>query len=108
VTDTATNKVYSFHATGLNTNDYYASVGSLKAFGQVDPTTGAFTPLLSAKNAPDVNFASPHGVSFTADPALLANYIASSFAPTAAWHSGNVIADAHAETLVLAQPTHPG
>jgi hypothetical protein len=39
LTDAATNKVYSFHATGLNTNDYYASVGSLKAFGQVDPTT---------------------------------------------------------------------
>jgi hypothetical protein len=69
LTDTATNKVYSFHATGLNTNDYYASVGSLKAFGQVDPTTGAFTPLLSADNAPGFNFSSPHGVSFTADPA---------------------------------------
>jgi hypothetical protein len=69
LTDTATNKVYSFHATGLNTNDYYASVGSLKAFGQVDPATGAFTPLLSADNAPGFNFSSPHGVSFTADPA---------------------------------------
>ena len=68
LTDTATNKVYSFHATGLNTNDYYASVGSLKAFGQVDPTTGAFTPLLSADNAPGFNFSSPHGVSFVADP----------------------------------------
>jgi hypothetical protein len=69
LTDTATNKVYSFHATGLNTSDYYASVGSLKAFGQVDPTTGAFTPLLSADNAPGFNFSSPHGVSFVADPA---------------------------------------
>jgi hypothetical protein len=69
LTDTATNKVYSFHATGLNPDDYYASVGSLKAFGQVDPTTGAFTPLLSADNAPGFNFSSPHGVSFTADPA---------------------------------------
>jgi hypothetical protein len=69
LTDTATNKVFTFHATGLNPNDYYASVGSLHAFGQVDPTTGAFTPLLSADNAPGFNFSSPHGVSFTADPA---------------------------------------
>ncbi len=59
LTDTATNTVYSFHASGLNPNDYYASVGSLKAFGQVDPTTGAFTPLLSADNAPGFNFCSP-------------------------------------------------
>jgi predicted secreted protein len=69
LTDTATNKVFSFHATGLNPHDYYASVGSLHAFGQVDPATGAFTPLLSADNAPGFNFSSPHGVSFTADPA---------------------------------------
>jgi hypothetical protein len=68
LTDTATDKVFTFHATGLNPNDYYASVGSLHAFGQVDPTTGAFTPLLSADNAPGFNFSSPHGVSFTADP----------------------------------------
>ncbi|SIO63173.1 hypothetical protein SAMN05443247_09613 [Bradyrhizobium erythrophlei] len=68
LTDTATNKVFSFHATDLNPNDYYASVGSLHAFGQVDPTTGIFTPLLSADNAPGFNFSSPHGVSFTADP----------------------------------------
>ncbi|RFB81394.1 hypothetical protein [Methylovirgula sp. 4M-Z18] len=67
LTDTATGKVYSFHATGLNPNDYYASVGSLKAFGQVDPTTGAFTPLLSATNAPGMDFSSPHGVTFIPD-----------------------------------------
>src|SRR5258708_23320484 len=67
LTDTKTNKVYSFHATGLNTNDYYASVGSLKAFGQVDPATGVFTPLVTAANAGDINFASPHGVVFMPD-----------------------------------------
>jgi predicted secreted protein len=120
LTDTATNKVYSFHATGLNTNDYYASVGSLKAFGQVDPSTGAFTPLLSADNAPGINFSSPHGVSFTADPApmarattgahasqvaLLNNYMAASFAsPGPA--GGNVIADAHTPSPILANPHH--
>src|SRR6202040_3750019 len=90
LSDTATNTVYSFPATGLNTNDYFASVGSLKAFGQVDPTTGAFTPLLSADNAPGFNRSSPHGVSFTADPpqataslanqtSAFANLISSSF-----------------------------
>jgi predicted secreted protein len=67
LTDTKTNKVYSFHATGLNTNDYYASIGSLKAFGQVDPATGVFTPLLTAANASDMNFAAPHGVVFVPD-----------------------------------------
>ncbi|WP_426418342.1 hypothetical protein [Bradyrhizobium genosp. A] len=68
LTDTATNKVYSFHVTGLNPNDYYASVGSLHAFGQIDPATGLFTALLSADNAPGFSFSSPHGVTFTADP----------------------------------------
>ena len=61
-------KYYTFHATGLNVNDYYASVGSLHAFGQVDPTTGAFSSLLSANNAPGFSFSSPHGVVFIADP----------------------------------------
>jgi predicted secreted protein len=113
LTDTATNKVYSFHATGLNTNDYYASVGSLKAFGQVDPTTGAFTALLSADNAPGFNFSSPHGVSFTADPpqataslasqtSAFANLISSSFATPAGHIGGSVIADAQTQHPNLA------
>ena len=127
LTDTATNKVYSFHATGLNTNDYYASVGGLKAFGQVDPTTGAFTPLLSADNAPGFNFSSPHGISFVADPApavagkdgkpnlpvasiadqasKLSQFI-SSFATAPGEVGGNVIADAHVQHPVMANP-HP-
>jgi len=115
LTDTATNKVYSFHATGLNTNDYYASVGSLKAFGQVDPTTGAFKALLSADNAPGFNFSSPHGVSFTADPpqataslanqtSAFANLISSSFATPAGHIGGNVIADAQTQHPNLAVP----
>ena len=125
LTDTATNKVFSFHATGLNTNDYYASVGSLKAFGQVDPTTGAFTPLFSADNAPGFNFSSPHGVSFVADPTPMAadkegkhdlltsyanqasafgNFIASSFTAGQGESRGNVIADAHVQVPVLAIP----
>src|SRR3984893_12518402 len=62
LTDTAGNTVYSFHATGLNTNDYYASVSSLGGFGQVDPTTGIFTPLVTGPN-----FASAHGLVFVPD-----------------------------------------
>jgi hypothetical protein len=129
LTDTATNKVYSFHATGLNTNDYYASVGSLKAFGQVDPTTGAFTPLLSADNAPGFNFSSPHGVSFVADPtpavadkggkhdlmASLTGQVSifgqaiASFAPASGEGGGShVIADAHVQNPVLAIPHSHG
>jgi hypothetical protein len=129
LTDTATNKVYSFHATGLNPNDYYASVGSLNAFGQVDPTTGAFTPLLSADNAPGFNFSSPHGVSFVADPApgtadkadkhdrhdwlaslanqtsVFSHFMSSSFAVGAGIGGGSVIADPHeTRTAVLAIP----
>jgi hypothetical protein len=125
LTDTATNKVYSFHATGLNTSDYYASVGSLKAFGQVDPTTGAFTPLLSADNAPGFNFSSPHGVSFVADPtpavadkdgkhdlmasftdhASIFSHAIASFATASGEGGGsNVIADAHVQNPVLAIP----
>jgi predicted secreted protein len=133
LTDTATNKVYSFHATGLNPNDYHASVGSLKAFGQVDPTTGAFTPLLSADNAPGFNFSSPHGVTFTADPAPVAagkddhddhkgthdqmasyanqaaafsNSIASFLTEGHGETGGNVIADPHTHTPPLAVPQH--
>jgi predicted secreted protein len=123
LTDTATNKVYSFHATGLNTNDYYASVGSLKAFGQVDPTTGAFTALLSADNAPGFNFSSPHGISFTADPppevadkggkamasltdqaSMLSHAMASSFTTPPGQVGGLVIADAHNQHQNLAIP----
>jgi hypothetical protein len=127
LTDTATDKVYSFHATGLNTDDYYASVGSLKAFGQVDPTTGAFTPLLSADNAPGFNFSAPHGVSFTPDQApavadktggangdgyarqamLLANYIAGSFPPPAN-DGGKMVADSEAQNPMLAAPHNHG
>ena len=122
LTDTATNEVISFHATGLNPNDYYASVGSLHAFGQVDPTTGLFTPLLSADNAPGFNFSSPHGVSFTVDPAqvasksTLSNSLASqasafssmigAFGASPASGGNSVIADAQAQNPPLLPPRH--
>ena len=98
LTDTATNKVFSFHATGLNPDDFYASVGSLKAFGQVDPHTGTFTPLLSADNAPGFNFSSPHGVSFTPDP---------SPAPVAADHGGPWVSAA-GDGFAFAGGSHSG
>jgi hypothetical protein len=65
--DTNDNRVLSFHVAGLNPNDYYASVGSLQAFGQVDPTTGAFTPIVTNQNAPGFSFNGPHGLTFVPD-----------------------------------------
>jgi hypothetical protein len=65
LSDTTDNRVLTFHATGLNPNDYYASIGN--AFGQVDPTTGHFTALITAANAPGFTFGSAHGASFVAD-----------------------------------------
>lgn len=67
IADTADNRVLSVHITNLNLSDYYGSVGSLSAFGELDPTTGVFTPLVSAANAPGGTFGSPHGVEFIPD-----------------------------------------
>ena len=64
LTDTANNTVESFHVTGLNPNDYYASVSSLGGFGSVDPATGKFTLLVAASGA--------HGITFTPDATALA------------------------------------
>ena len=65
LSDTADNRVLTVHMTGLNPNDYYASVGD--AFGQVDPLTGQFTPLVTAADAPGFKFGSAHGATFVAD-----------------------------------------
>jgi hypothetical protein len=43
IADTANNRVLAVKVSGLNENDYYASVASLGGFGQIDPTTGQFT-----------------------------------------------------------------
>jgi hypothetical protein len=67
LTDTNDNRVLAFHVTGLNVNDYYANVGSLNAFGQVDPTTGTFTPIVSEQNAPGFTLSAPHGLAFVPD-----------------------------------------
>lgn len=65
VSDQTGDRVVSFHVSGLNTNDYYASIGSLNAFGQIDPKTGNFTPIVSTTNEP--GFGNPHGVIFVPD-----------------------------------------
>lgn len=69
ISDTNDNRVVAVHVSDLNSHDYYATVGSLNAFGEVDPTTGVFTPLLTAANAPGMTFSGPHGITFVADPA---------------------------------------
>jgi hypothetical protein len=63
--DTADNRVLTVHVSGLNPNDYYASVGD--AFGQVDPKTGQFTALVTAADAPGFKFGSAHGAAFVPD-----------------------------------------
>jgi predicted secreted protein len=67
ISDATDGRVLSVHVSGLDPNAYYASVGSLGAFGQVDENTGVFTPLVSADNAPGFTFGSPHGVTFVPD-----------------------------------------
>jgi hypothetical protein len=58
ISDTHDNRVVSVHISDLNPQDYYVSLGN--AFGQVDPTTGNFTPLVTGLNG-------AHGVAFVAD-----------------------------------------
>ena len=125
VSDQTGDRVVSFHATGLKTNDYYASIGGAQnAFGQIDPKTGKFTALIS--NANDPGFGSPHGVAFVADSstaagvkpvaamsggsaqaaALLNQHMASSFVGAGIDSSTKVIADPHVSNPVLASPRH--
>jgi hypothetical protein len=87
VADGADNRVVAVHVSHLNPNDYYASVGALGAFGEVDPTTGVFTPLLSAANAPGGVFGSPHGVTFVPDPPAGPHSLPFAADPSAIEHS---------------------
>ncbi|HWK46330.1 MAG TPA: hypothetical protein VNT30_16535 [Stellaceae bacterium] len=66
IADTQDNRILQVHVTGLNTNDYYASVGN--EFAEIDPTTGVAKALISSANAPGFTFGSSHGVEFVADP----------------------------------------
>lgn len=62
--DTANNTVYSVTASNLTADSIYASVGSAHSIGLVDPSSGAFTPLVTDGAA---NF-SPHGLAFVSTP----------------------------------------
>lgn len=63
VTDTGSNNVYLVRVSGLTAGSIYAAVGNstLNAIGQVDPTTGAFTSVVSGLDR-------PHGLEFLAAP----------------------------------------
>lgn len=57
VANNGANDVVKVAVTGLNTKDIYVSVGSDNAIDQLDPTTGALTPVITGLN-------SPHGMMF--------------------------------------------
>src|ERR1700675_54406 len=86
LSDTADNRVLSFHVTGLNLNDYYASLGN--AFGQIDPS-GVFTPLVTAADAPGFKFGSAHGAVFVADANAAAAPLTAHIATAASTPTGS-------------------
>ena len=107
ISDTADNRVLTVHATDLNTNDYFASIGN--AFGAVDPTTGKFTALVSASDAPGFKFGSAHGAAFVADQssvpaAVAANCDGFVFSGTSHFNDSLVNDNSH----VIAAPAQPG
>ena len=57
ISNAGANDVLKVNVTGLNTNDIYVSVGSDNAIDQLDPSTGALTPVITGLN-------SPHGMMF--------------------------------------------
>ena len=120
------NDVISVQVTGLNTHDLYADVTNQNGgeLVQIDPKTGAVTPIVTGLNA-------PHGLAFvpsvasnrdsgssggvgtfdgnhTPNIALLANYMASSFAPSSDGHGGTLISEAAQGSTqpLLASPPH--
>ena len=116
------NDVISVQVTGLNTHDLYANITNQNNQGelvQIDPNTGAVTPIVTGLSA-------PHGLAFVpSDPspfsgtvagmsnsgssggapafdgnnhaaniALMANFMASSFASSSGAHGGTQISEA--------------
>jgi len=120
------NDVLSVQVTGLNTHDLYADITDQNNQGeliQIDPNTGAVTPVVTGLSA-------PHGLAFVpsaSDPsasngavastsdhgstggahafggnqavniALLTNYMASSFASSSAGHGGTLLTNESAQ-----------
>jgi len=64
LTDPTGNTVYSIDASGLTVGELFAAVGSEKAFGTVNLSTGLFTTDLGPLNGLD----SPHGLAFQPTP----------------------------------------
>jgi hypothetical protein len=119
------NDVISVQVTGLNTHDLYADVSTPSGgeLVQIDPDTGAITPVVTGLSA-------PHGLAFvpsvagkpdrgsaggadTADGtqigniALLANYMAASFAPSSDGHGGTLMSEAAQGNTQPVLVTHP-
>jgi hypothetical protein len=73
IANAGANDVLKVNVTGLHTNDIYVAVGSDNAIDQLDPTTGALTPVITGLN-------SPHGMMFipsaSSTPVSPANAIA--------------------------------
>ncbi len=71
VSNAGANDVVKVAVTGLNPNDIYESVGSDNAVDQIDPKTGAITPIITGLN-------SPHGLMFLpGDPSTTTSAVAS-------------------------------
>ncbi len=110
------NDVISVQVTGLNTHDLYADVITNQNVGellQIDPNTGAVTPIVTGLDA-------PHGLAFVPsapgtpdrggdhipDTGLLANFIASAFAPSIGGEGSTSIGAAAQAQPLLATPAH--
>jgi hypothetical protein len=75
VSNLGANNVLKVAVAGLNTSDIYESVGSSNAVDQIDPRTGAITPIITGLN-------SPHGLMFLPGDGSAASAAASSFSDT--------------------------
>jgi hypothetical protein len=60
ISNQGANDVLAVTATGLSTHDLYADIPSLNELVQIDPKTGAITPLVTG-------LSSPHGLAFLPD-----------------------------------------
>ena len=69
ISNAGANDVVQANVTGLHTNDIYVSVGSDNTIDQLDPTTGALTPVITGLN-------SPHGIMFVPSDSSAGNMVA--------------------------------
>jgi hypothetical protein len=70
ITNTGGNDVLSVKVTGLHTNDIYVAVASDNAIDQLDPKTGALTPVITGLNGPSGMRFIPSGSSTSAPAAI--------------------------------------